>query len=255
MGGINFDDIFDSIEAQAVTPPEDDVANEEQALDELVTDMADSEDEPATTPQDNVPLKGKVEAALFMTNKPLSIAEISQLLDAGLDDVEEALMALMNDLAFRADSALEIDDTDGYMLQIRSEYQPVMDKMLPMELSQGALKTLSAIAIKAPILQSELVLMRGVAVYDHIPELLAKKLVVKKREGRSYKLNVTQTFYEYFKLKGNKKELEVMMALMGEEEITLPKRVPRTNANGDDQLDMFVDVARDDVVAANFDAT
>lgn len=241
---INFDDIFDSLE-------DDQEGVVAFAEDEASAAPENQEQSENTENIEEVSLKSQVEAALFMTNKPLTIPDLSHLLEVDLDDAEEALMELMNDYAFKADSALEIGDADGYILQVRNELKPVMDKMLPMELSQGSLKTLSVIAIKGPLLQSDLVLMRGVAVYDHIPELLAKKLVTKKREGRSYKLNVTQTFYEYFKLKGNKKELEVMMAMMGGEEISLPKRLPRQHNTGED---IFTDIARDDVVAAEDDA-
>ncbi len=240
MSSIDFDEIFDSLDAQE---------SEEQAA-----ETTDNQEKKAllNAETEAIALKGMVEAALFMTNKPLSVHELSDILEADLDDTEGALMELMNDFAFRADSALEIDDADGYMLQIRQEYKPVMDKMLPMELSQGSLKTLSVIAIKGPLLQSDLVLMRGHSVYDHMPELLAKQLVTKKREGRSYKVSVTQKFYEYFKLKGNKKELEVMMSMMGSGEITLPKRLPR-QADGI-EADIFTDIEREDVVAAELEA-
>ncbi len=173
---------------------------------------AETEESEALKPRP--PLKGMIETVLFVTNKPLQIMEIGELLGADDFEVEEALMELMNDYAFR-DGALEIDDADGYILQVREDYQPVLDKMMPMELTPGALRTLSAIAIKAPVLQSDLVEMRGSQVYDHIPELLARKLVTKKREGRSYRLNVTKNFFEYFKLVGDKKELQVLVSLLG----------------------------------------
>ncbi|MBK8189808.1 MAG: SMC-Scp complex subunit ScpB [Vampirovibrionales bacterium] len=165
------------------------------------------------------PLKGRIEAALFITNHPLQIPELAELADASCDDVEIALMELISDYAFREGCALEVDDADGYILQARDEYRPVIDKMMPMELSQGALRTLSAIAIKGPLLQSELVAFRGAAVYDHIPELLAKKLVTKRREGRSYRLKASPGFYEHFRLTGDKKELAALMSLMGVDQL------------------------------------
>jgi segregation and condensation protein B len=183
---------------------------------------------------DGPPLKGMIETVLFVTSQPLSPLDIAQIVEADIDAVEEAIMELMNDYAFRGDSAMEIDDTDGYILQIREEYKFVLDKMVPMELSQGALRTLSAIAIKAPVLQSDLVDMRGSSVYEHIPELLAKKLITKRREGRSYRLNVTKGFYEYFKLVGDKKELQIVMALMGREE-----KDPEAPAEAAPQEDIF----------------
>jgi segregation and condensation protein B len=156
-------------------------------------------------------LKGRLEAALFLTGRPLSIVELGELLNASCESIEESLVELIQDYAFRDESALEIDDSDGYILQVKADYQPVVEQMLPMEISAGALRTLSAIAIKAPILQSELIEMRGSTAYEQIQELLAHKLVSKKRKGRSYLLNVTQTFHQHFKLLGDKKELEFLV--------------------------------------------
>lgn len=160
------------------------------------------------------PLKGRIEAALFVTNKPLHITDLAELLHEDMWSVEDALMELMADMTLRPDSAIEIDDTDGYILQLRTEYKPLLEEMMPMELSPGAVRVLSAVAIKGPILQSELVETQGSAVYDYIPELLQNRLVSKNRVGRSYRLNVTQRFYEYFKLLGDKSELRTMLNLM-----------------------------------------
>jgi segregation and condensation protein B len=156
-------------------------------------------------------LKGQVEAILFITGKPLSAGEIASLIMANRDDVEDALMELIRDYAFRPDSALEIDDSDGYMLQIREDYQAIVNKMVPINFSAATLRTLSAIAIKAPLLQSELIELRGSAAYEHIPELIDKKLISKRRQGRSYLLNLTSVFHQHFKLVGDKRELESLV--------------------------------------------
>ena len=150
------------------------------------------EGDAAKTPE--ILLKGQIEAALFITAKPLTFTEISEILETDLSLVEDALMDLMNDYAFREGSALEIDDTDGYILQVREDYSQVVHKMMPMEFSQAALRTLSAIAVKSPVLQSDLIEMRGSSAYDHIHELLAKKLITKRRQGRSFILNHYQKF-------------------------------------------------------------
>ncbi len=163
-------------------------------------------------------LKGKIEAALFITGKALSLAEIAEIVETDPERVEEALGELIQDYAFREDSAMEVDDTDGYILQVREEYSDVVNKMMPLEISAAELRTLSAIAIKAPILQSDLIEVRGSTAYDHIANLLKRKLISKRREGRSYVLNVTRNFYEYFKLMGDKKELQELVAQLGAEQ-------------------------------------
>ncbi len=157
------------------------------------------------------PLKARIEAVLFLTGRALTITEIAEKLEEPSDAVEEALLELINDYSCREDSSLEIDDTDGYILQVKEEYESVVNKMVPVELSIGALRTLSAIALHAPLLQSQLIEVRGAAAYDHIKELLLHKLISKRRKDRSFILNVTPKFYEYFKLTGDKEELKEMI--------------------------------------------
>lgn len=205
----------------AINPPEHSELSAElsnDALEQSVDDTQPSQPIDGAMNHDAVepiPLKGQIEAALFVTNRPLCIAELAEQLRSDPLSVEEALLDLMNDYAFRPDTALEIgDDTDGYILQVRQEFQPVAHAMMPMELPASSLRILSAIAIKGPILQSDLVETQGGAVYDAVPELLQRGLISKNRVGRSYRLNVTQKFNEYFKLLGDKQELRTMVGLL-----------------------------------------
>lgn len=185
--------------------------------------------EPETDDQDEQPkpfqvalppgqsLKGRIESALFMTGKALSLHDIAQMIDAPYEETEFALMELMGDYNFREGSSLEIDDTDGYILQVKEEYGDMVNKMMPLEMSAAELRTLSAIAIKAPVLQSDLIEWRGSVAYDHIANLLRHKLITKRREGRSYQLNVTRHFHEYFKLTADRKDLAHLVKLIGKE--------------------------------------
>ena len=162
-------------------------------------------------------LKGKIETVLFVTGKALTIQEIAEIVGTSVAEAEDALIGLMQDMAFREGSALEIDDTDGYILQVREEYADIVNKMMPLEISPAELRSLSAIALKGPVLQSDLVELRGAVIYEHIPNLLARKLISKRREGRSFVLNVTRNFYEYFKLLGDKKDLRILVDKFGRE--------------------------------------
>ncbi len=163
-------------------------------------------------------LKGKIEAILFLTGRALDIREIAEKLNESVDDIEEALLELINDYACRDDSALEIDDAEGYILQVKEDYGSVVNKMVPVELSTAALRTLSAIALHGPLLQSALIEVRGASAYDHIKELLQHRLISKRKKDRSYLLNVTPKFHEYFKLTGDKDELKAMIQNLSEPE-------------------------------------
>ena len=149
-------------------------------------------------------LKSRIETVLFVTAKALSSQEIAEILEEEVDNVEEAMLDLINDYSFR-DGALEIDDEDGYILQVKEEYIDIVEKLVPVELTQAVMKTLSVIALKEPVRQTYVKELRGAGAYEHIQELLQKGLISRKKDpnGRSFNLRTTQKFKEYFKLKGD----------------------------------------------------
>lgn len=148
-------------------------------------------------------LKSRIEAVLFVTAKALTLDEISVYLDEEPDVIEEALLELIMDYSSR-DGALEIDDEDGYILQVKEDYSDIVEKICPVDLSPAVLRTLLIIAIKKQIRQTELVKLRSNA-YEHVAELVEKGLVSKHKDknGRSINLKTTSKFAEYFKLKGD----------------------------------------------------
>ena len=101
---------------------------------------------------------------------------------------------------------------------MREDHGDIVNKMMPLELNPGVIRTLSAIAIKSPILQSDLIELRGSSAYEHIAELLSRKLITKRRKGRSYMINTTPSFHEYFKLVGDRKELASLVEQLAREE-------------------------------------
>ena len=161
-------------------------------------------------------LKSRIEAVLFVTAKALTLDEIAVYLDCEAEEIEEAILELIMDYAAR-DGALEIDDENGYILQVKEEYSDIVEKICPIDLKPAVLRTLLVIALKEPIRQTELVKLRS-AAYDHVAELVEKGLVAKFKDknGRSINIKTTAKFAEYFKLKGDtralakkkKKELE-----------------------------------------------
>ena len=159
-------------------------------------------------------LKPRIETVLFITAKAMTIEEISEILKEDPAEVESELLDLIMDYSSR-DTALEIDDENGYILQIKQEHMDIVEKLVPVELKPAVLKTLSIIAIKEPIRQTKLVELRGQTAYEHIQELLAKGLVSRKKDknGRSYNLKTTAKFAEYFKLKGDTTALAKILEL------------------------------------------
>ncbi len=149
-------------------------------------------------------LKSRIEAVLFVTGKAVSLKEISEILEADESEVEDSMLSLIMDYSSR-DGALEIDDEDGYIIQVKEEFMDIVEKLCPVDISNAALKTLTVIALKEPIRQSELKELRGSTAYDHVQELEKKGLISRKKDknGRSYNIKTTPKFEEYFKIKGN----------------------------------------------------
>lgn len=158
-------------------------------------------------------LKARIEAVLFTTAQALSIKDIAEILnEEDVEKVEEAMLELIMDYASR-DGALEIDDENGYILQVKEEHMDIVEKLCPVELKPAVLRTLSVIALKEPIRQSDLKELRGSTAYEHVQELLDKGLISRNRDknGRSYNLKTTPKFSEYFKLKGDTRSLAKLL--------------------------------------------
>jgi len=144
-------------------------------------------------------LKNHIEALLFLTDKPIKAAVIARTLNQDVQDIRKAMLDLINDYETR-NSALEIADEDGYMLQVKDEFSGLVDEFAPFELPTSLVRTLSAIAIKQPVAQSEVIKLRGAGAYDHIKELIARELIHRREDGRSPLLTTTKKFQEYFRL-------------------------------------------------------
>ncbi|MCI5824646.1 MAG: SMC-Scp complex subunit ScpB [Candidatus Gastranaerophilales bacterium] len=153
-------------------------------------------------------LKSRIEAVLFVAANPMSVKEIAEVLNQEEVDIEEALLNLMFDYQ-SSDGALEIDDENGYILQVKKEHLDIVEKLCPVELRGAVLKTLSVIALKEPIRLTYLKELRGADSYSHVNELVEKGLITKTKDknGRSFNLKTTPKFNEYFKLKGDTQTL------------------------------------------------
>jgi len=143
-----------------------------------------------------------LEAALYVAGRPLNLQELAEV----IGKAESTTKQLLEDLEFKYQErggALEIVvlPNDRYVLQLRPELTSRVGKLIPGGLlSFGTLQTLVYIALKQPILQSDLVFQRGTHVYDYVKELEEKKFIAAVPEGRSKVLTTTPLFSDYFGL-------------------------------------------------------
>jgi len=152
-------------------------------------------------------IKSSIEAILFLTDKPLRAQAIARIVNLDVQVVRQHVLELIHDYENR-ESGLEITDDDGYMIQVKDEYASIIDEFVPMELPTALIRTLSAIAIKQPVAQADVIKIRGAGAYDHVKELLERELINKREEGgRSPMLTTTKKFQEYFRLSRDAKHL------------------------------------------------
>ena len=175
-------------------------------------------------------LKARIEAVLFITAQALEVQDIAEILKEEPEVVEEALLDLIMDYSAR-EGALEIDDENGYILQVKQDYMDIVEQLCPVELKPSVLKTLTIIALKEPIRQSYLKELRSNA-YENVAELLKMGLISRQKDknGRSFNLRTTPKFKEYFKLKGDAKTLAKI--------IDIEKQARENGEDIEDSLDL-----------------
>lgn len=147
----------------------------------------------------------KVEAALFIAGRFLSVKEL-----VSLTDINPILLRkILGDLGDRyKDLAIEIVQKDDlWKMDVSSDYVGMVNKLAggTSEFSKAEQETLAIIAYKQPIKQSVLIKIRGNKAYDHIKGFVSMGLVNKKRMGHTHELSLSDDFYDYFHLQRGEK--------------------------------------------------
>jgi len=144
-----------------------------------------------------------VEAALYVTGRPLDLKELCSVLKTrSKNKAKKLVKTLMQEYASR-NTALEILELkdERYVLQLKAEFTPKVRKLVKKPLlSTGPLKTLSYIAYRQPVSQKRVVDVRGRHAYGHIKLLKEMRLITGERKGRSTVLRTTEYFADYFGL-------------------------------------------------------
>ena len=173
-----------------------------------------------------VELKLILEALLFTSQKPLSVAELRDLLTLASNEegatesvralrklpaekLEGALTELARDHEAAARSFRLVCVAGAWQFVTQPDYAPWLRAMLgvktrPARLSQAALETLAIIAYRQPITRAEMEQIRGVAVDGTITTLLERQLIQQAGRaeviGRPMQYATTEEFLSYFGL-------------------------------------------------------
>jgi len=168
--------------------------------------------------QDNI--KHKVEAILFTLGRPLTIQQISELINFNNQEkIKETLETLKQEYQEKNSSLEVIQDNQFYRMNIKSDFLPLVKNLMPnTELERPVISTLATIAWKAPVFQSLIVKMRGNTAYEHIKLLTELGFISGEKHKLTKMLKLTPKFYDYFDT--NKDKLQ--SKFKDTEEKTLP---------------------------------
>lgn len=143
----------------------------------------------------------KVEAALFIAGRFLSIQELITLTDIN----PILLKKLLADLKDKyKSSGIEIAQKDNlWKMDVSQEYKDIVNKLATgsSEFTRAEQETLAIIAYKSPIKQSVIVKIRGNKAYDHIKKFVEIGLINKKKQGHTSELSLAENFHDYFHIK------------------------------------------------------
>jgi segregation and condensation protein B len=142
----------------------------------------------------------KVEAALFVAGRFLSLQELVTLTDVN----PILLKKILEDLQERySERGIEIIHKENlWKMDVSSEYMWIVNRLATgsSEFSKAEQETLALIAYKQPIKQSVVVKIRGNKAYDHVRKFVEMGLITKKKAGHTADLGLSEDFYEYFHL-------------------------------------------------------
>lgn len=144
--------------------------------------------------------KKKVEAVLFTVGKFITIEEIAKACNIGsVGYVKQIIEELKKEYETRDTSLQIIQEENKYKLNIRKEFGHLTNKLVSeTEFDAPTTKTLAIIAYKQPMLQAEVIKIRGNKAYDHIKVLKEAGLITAEKSGRTRLLKLTPKFYDYF---------------------------------------------------------
>ena len=191
--------------------------------------------QPALSPQRS---KGKmvlIEAALYVTGRPIDLKTLGSVVGFRSEDKTRELARLVKEKYGSDGTCLEILElSDGrFVMQLKPQYVKHVKKLASRQLlTAGPMKTLSFIAYRQPIQQSYLAKVRGNLAYSHVKQLREMGLIAEERLGRTKMLRTTPNFADYFNLSHDlpmmKKQLEKMF-----QSIKAGKASKKTSMNAD----------------------
>jgi segregation and condensation protein B len=170
---------------------------------------AEVDDAPLSAPQSQAERAAVIEALIFVSDEPLSVKAIADVLKEDKEAISEAIAALAQEFNARQSGLQLREVAGGWQFATRPEYHEHVRAFLKTrpsaKLSIASLETLAVIAYRQPITVPEILEIRGVQSPSAIKTLLDKKLIVakgrKETVGRPMMYGTSKEFLLQFGLK------------------------------------------------------
>ena len=152
-----------------------------------------------------------IEAALLAAQRPLSLAQITELFadesSVTNEVIAQALETLRDACAERGIELVEV--ASGFRYQVRTDMQPWVSRLWverQVKYTRATLETLALIAYRQPITRGEIEQVRGVAINSNLIKALEERewiRIVGHRDvpGKPALFGTTRIFLDYFGLK------------------------------------------------------
>lgn len=155
------------------------------------------------------PLRGAIEALLFVSDEPISAARLARVLEASPGEVEETLANLAEEYR-ESERGFQLREVaGGWRFYTHPAHHDVIEQYVlswdTRRLSQAALEALAVVAYHQPVTRAGVNAVRGVNSEGVIASLVEKGLVREvgrdKNQGNAIIYGTTRTFLEKFGLK------------------------------------------------------
>ncbi len=144
-----------------------------------------------------------LEAGLYVAGRPLDLKTLGSVIRTrSKRKVRKLAKTLVKDYMNR-DTALEVLELEGerFVMQLKADYTDRVRRLATRPLlSAGPLKTLSYIAFRQPIPQTQVIDVRGHHAYGHLKQLEEMELIIREGEGRKKIIKTTEFFADFFGL-------------------------------------------------------
>jgi segregation and condensation protein B len=201
--------------------PVDEASLNEEASRELAAMVAEAEqtsvsaedeaddDVPLSSPQSQSERAAVIEALIFVSEEPLSVKTVADVLKEDKQVIGEAIQALAHEFNARNGGLQLREVAGGWQFATKPEFHEHVRAFLKTrpsaKLSIASLETLAVIAYRQPVTVPEILEIRGVQSPSSIKTLLDKKLIVakgrKETVGRPMMYGTSKEFLMQFGLK------------------------------------------------------